>query len=116
IFEMDANDLDSQAEIDIVRLHRRAHDRGYEQIQLIQLGFFFGDRVLAAEATRAGASGIVIVDAADDIWFAQQNSQRPLTAQDAYNIYKGRKLLATFNPELDSQRETALESNSDDTV
>ncbi|MBC8437403.1 MAG: hypothetical protein H8D86_00955 [Planctomycetes bacterium] len=114
IFEMNADDLDSQAEIDIVRLQRRAHDRGYEQIKLIQLGFFFGDRVLSAEATRDGVSGIVVVDVADDVWFAQQDSQRPFTAQDAYNIYKGRKLLATFNPELDSERETASESNSDD--
>ena len=114
IFEMNANDLDSQAEIDIVRLQRRAHDRGYEQIKLIQLGFFFGDRVLSAEATRDGVSGIVVVDAADDVWFAQQNSQRPLTAQDAYNIYKGRRLIATFNPELDPEPETASESNSDD--
>ena len=116
IFEMDANDLDSQAEIDNVRLQRRAHDRGYEQIQPIQLGFLFGDRVLSAEATRAGVAGIVVVDAADDVWFAQQNPQRPLTAQDAYNIYKGRKLLATFNPELESLRETSSESNSDDSV
>jgi hypothetical protein len=80
------------------------------------LGFLFGDRVLSAEATRAGVAGIVVVDAADDVWFAQQNPQRPLTAQDAYNIYKGRKLLATFNPELESLRETSSESNSDDSV
>lgn len=116
IFEMAANDLDSQAEIDMMRLQRRAHDRGYEQIQLIQLGFFFGDRVLSAAATRGGVTGIVIVDAADDIWFAQENIQRPLTARDAYNIYKGRKLLATFNPELDTQLEIGLESSSDDSV
>ena len=70
--------------------------------------------MLSAEATRDGVSGIVVVDVADDVWFAQQDSQRPFTAQDAYNIYKGRKLLATFNPELDSERETASESNSDD--
>ena len=72
--------------------------------------------MLSAAATRGGVTGIVIVDAADDIWFAQENIQRPLTARDAYNIYKGRKLLATFNPELDFQRETAPESNSDDSV
>jgi hypothetical protein len=110
IFEMDATDLESQAEVDSVRLQRRAHDRGYEQIQPLQLGFFFGDHVLSAAATREGVAGIVVVDAADDVWFAQQGSQRPLTAQDAYNIYKGRKLLATFNPE------SASESNSDDSV
>ncbi|MEC7566092.1 MAG: hypothetical protein VX738_10455 [Planctomycetota bacterium] len=100
IFEMDADDLDSQAELDKVRLTRRLHDRGYSSIQPVHLGFFFGDRVLTAYATRDDETGVVVVDASDDHWFCSRSEVRPLMAQDVYNIYKGRKLLLTFNPDF----------------
>lgn len=70
----------------------------YEQVQLCLSGIFFDDRVLIAKAVRDGRAGIAVADADGVSWFPQQSETRPLQPGHAFSIYKGRRLLASFNP------------------
>jgi hypothetical protein len=84
--------------MDVARFERRLRDEGYDAVQPQTLGFFFGDRVLVATALREGAPGIAIVDNVRSSWWPRGVSRRPLGPDEAYCIYKGRRLLRSFNP------------------
>ena len=73
------------------------HEGPYEHVEPQLIGTFFDDRVLVARANKAEAQGLA-VSAADGVtWFAETSELRPMSAEDAYSIYKGRKLLGSFN-------------------
>ena len=61
------------------------------------MGYLFGDKALVALAKRQEATGVAIADAQDTDFFPQRNVQRPVGPDEAYCIYKGRKLLKAFN-------------------
>ena len=69
----------------------------FSEIQPYLFMQFFGDSVLVALASREQHEGIVVADNVDCLWLPQQDKLRPLSADDALNIYKGKKLLGTFN-------------------
>jgi hypothetical protein len=97
IREIDADQLDSSQRIEVARLQRRLHDEGYGAIVPRKLGEFFGDPVLVATAIREGRPGIAVTDRLQSYWLPQSASRRPPGAEEAYCIYKGRRLLRTFN-------------------
>lgn len=97
IKEYDVSRLSKSEKLEVERLKRRLHDAGYTQIEPQTMGYFFGDKALVALCQREGVAGIGVADF-HDISFFPQHSIRPLGAAEAYCIYKGRKLLKTFNP------------------
>jgi len=97
IFERDVEVLTDSDRIDVVRLERRLRDAGYEGIQSLQLGSFFGEKMLIARAVRDGQAGIAVADPQDVLWFSSAGKSRPLGGTEACCIYKGRKLLRSFN-------------------
>lgn len=98
IFERDVEDLSAEHRTKVFRLERRLRDEGYDAIQPLRLGSFFGDRVLVARATRQGGAGVAVVDAVQTFWLPRASNHRPPGPDEAYWIYKGRRLLRTFNP------------------
>lgn len=98
LYEVEAAQLSPAAAREAERLVRRLGDAGYEEIEPVKLGFFFGDRVLIARAVRDGVSGCAVVDAQDIDWRPAGTRLRPLGPDEVYSIYKGRKLLKAFNP------------------
>jgi len=52
---------------------------------------------LVAEAEQDGTAGVVITESTDIYWHPRDPGPRPLTADDVYNLYKGRKLMRAFN-------------------
>ena len=62
------------------------------------IGFFFGEHALVSVASKGGAIGVCVTDGLETIWYPTSSRLRPLSTADAWNIYKGRKLLRTFNP------------------
>jgi hypothetical protein len=79
------------------RLERRLRDAGFDSIQGVLLGSFFGERLLVARAMRDGHAGMVVA-AADEIqWLPDQGNRRPLGPQEAFSLFKGRRLLRAFN-------------------
>lgn len=85
-------------QLEVERLKRRLHDSGYHDIRPQRLGSFFGEKVLVALARREGTPGVAVVDSREVAFFPQRHRRRPLGIEEAYSIYKGRKLLKAFNP------------------
>ncbi|HTN75677.1 MAG TPA: HEAT repeat domain-containing protein [Pirellulaceae bacterium] len=104
--EYDATHLNDAQQLEVTRLERRLHDFGLEEITPHTLALFFGERVLVAPARREGLSGIGIATSAGEaIWFPLGSVQRPIGPREAYCIFKGRRLLRTFNPESSAESE-----------
>ncbi len=97
IAEVNVERLNDVQRADVARLERRLRDEGYDAIQPLTLGVFFGDKSLVVEAVREGNAGIAIADTEQTSWFARGANNRPLGPHEAYCIYKGRKLLQLFN-------------------
>ena len=96
ILEFDVARLSKSEKLEVERLKRRLHDAGYAKIEPQTMGYFFGDKSLVATADREGVPGVAVADFADIAFFPQRSS-RALGPSEAYCIYKGRKLLKTFN-------------------
>ncbi len=59
---------------------------------------FFGEYGLVATGSRSGETGTWIVDRVTVDWIPHGNHQAPVDWQLALNIWRGRRILATFNP------------------
>jgi len=97
IREYDVARLSQSEQLEVERLKRRLHDAGFAQIEPQRMGYFFGEKALVAAAQREGVAGTAVADFKEIAFFPQRHSRRPIRAEEAYCIYKGRKLLAAFN-------------------
>lgn len=97
IKEFDVVRLSKSEKMEVVRLERRLHDAGYASIEPLQMGYFFGEKALAAQASRESVKGIAVADFREIAFFPIRNVRKALGPREAYCIYKGRKLLKTFN-------------------
>ena len=100
-FFLPADDLDSQAQMQAARYQQRLEEAEYEDVKPMTFGFFFEHRALAATARKDNQYGVVVVDEAGMLWLPQTSLFRLLTADDAYHIYKGRKLFESFEVQAD---------------
>jgi len=98
IRETDVQALSEFQRREVSRLERRLHDAGYASIEPQIVGSFFGEKVLVVAARRDGVPGHAVIDSNDIYWHPQVPTPRPLGPSEIYCIYKGKKLLRTFNP------------------
>jgi hypothetical protein len=91
-----ANLTDSQRAV-ATRLEQRLSSEGFQAIEPLTLGFFFGDHALVATAQRDESAGVVVADDRVTRWWPRGVNQRPIGPLEAYCIYKGRRLLRAFN-------------------
>ena len=68
-------------------------------------GFFFEYQALAGTARKGDQFGVVVIDDAGILWFQHTSKQRAMTADDAYYVYKGRKLFESFEALAESDDE-----------
>ena len=97
IKQYDVVRLSKAEQLEVVRLQRRLHDAGYTDIEPLQMGYFFGEKALLATASRDGAAGVAVADFEDISFYPARQPRRSLGIEEAYAIYKGRKLLRAFN-------------------
>jgi len=97
IYEQEVAQLSEQARVEVARLERRIHDAGYQSIRPLKLAWFFGERVLIATAERDRQAGVVVADSQHIDWRTMTGSRAPLGPDEAFAIYKGRRLLRAFN-------------------
>jgi len=102
IREYEVARLSKSEQLEVVRLQRRMHDAGYDEIEPQQMGYFFGDKALIATARRGEVRGVGVVDFHEILFFPERTGRRSLGVREAYCIYKGRKLLRAFNTEMPS--------------
>ena len=99
IREYDVDRLSKSEKLEVERLVRRLHDAGYASIEPLSMGYFFGSKALVAAADRSGVAGIAVADFDEIAYFPRRHSRRPLGPAECYSIYKGRRLLKSFNPQ-----------------
>ena len=97
IREYEVQRLSRSEQIEVARLERRLHDAGYDAIVPQIMGYFFGEKALVAQVERSGLPGLAVADFQDILFLPTRHQRRPLGAREVYSLYKGRKLLKTFN-------------------
>lgn len=97
IFAVSAQQF-NQAQRRIVDTYRQYLVRlGYESLNPELLGFFLDEQAGIFRATRDGIDCLVVTDGLETIEQATAGRRRPLTAGELFHLYKGRKMLRTFN-------------------
>ncbi len=97
ILEVEVDRLSASEKLETERLKRRLHDAGFANIEPQFMGYFFNEKALVATCTREGVPGAAVADFEDLLFFPARNGPRSLGPREAYYIYKGRRLLKTFN-------------------
>ena len=97
IKEYDVARLSKSEQLEVERLKRRLSDEGYTAVEPQRMGYFFGEKALIAQLQRQDISGVAVIDFRDTLFFPSRNTRRPIGVEEAYSIYKGRKLLKAFN-------------------
>ncbi len=76
---------------------QQLRQQGLEDVQVVKLGSFYGQPVAVAVARRSGQLGTAVWDGQQLLWFPATRRTRSLGPEEAWNIYKGRRLLDAFN-------------------
>lgn len=71
---------------------------GYESLKPARLGFFLDEQAGVFTAVRDATECVVVTDGLETIDQPISGRVRPLSPGDLFNLYKGRKMLRTFNP------------------
>ena len=70
---------------------------GYESVAAKQLGFFLDEHAGVFQAVRDDTECVVVTDGLETIDKPISGRMRPPAPEDIFNLYKGRKMLRTFN-------------------
>lgn len=97
IKEVSADEAERAFAADFSRLRRKAVEGGLAAFEPVKLGLFFGDKVLVGMGERAGIHGAAVVDDSNIAFYPFGGKRAPIGPDEAYDIYKGRRLLASFN-------------------
>ncbi|MFO7901365.1 MAG: HEAT repeat domain-containing protein [Pirellulaceae bacterium] len=97
VFEVPADHFTAEQLTEAERLELQLRNAQYDAIEPIRLGYFFGERALIAKAMHDGVTGIAVADQNGIDWFPATTQQHPIGAEEAFCIYKGRRLLRLFN-------------------
>lgn len=98
--EFNVKDLPSMYNTVLKPLKQRLTDAGHTKIKNLNLGIFFREPILISETNRGKLRGIAVVSRDDILWFPTGSRTRPITAVEAYCIFKGRIVLRSFNEAL----------------
>ncbi len=100
IFEISRSEFTS-SQLDIaMQLNEALQREDYSEVHIEFLGSFLGETVLVAIANHGGSEGVVVYDGTEKLWYPSTGRTRPVGVHEAYSIYKGRRFLRAFNPEL----------------
>lgn len=97
IYEVPVSTLNVAQRREADRLMALLEAGGFESVQPIALTFLLGEVALLAIAQRDGESFSVVIDLQENACFPLGKSPTSLTPEVALAIYRGRKLLRTFN-------------------
>ncbi|MCA9269140.1 MAG: hypothetical protein KDA41_11750, partial [Planctomycetales bacterium] len=98
IYEIPVADFSPAHVAAAARIARRLADDGFSEIAPLALGGFFGEMALVASGVREGAAGLIVAGDDEAAWLpSDPAAPRPLGAAEAWCIWKGRRLLESFN-------------------
>jgi len=73
---------------------------GYEDLKAEMFGVFLDEHAAVYSAMREGKPCLVLTDGLESVHIPVAGRTRPLQAVDLWNLFKGRKMLRTFNPQV----------------
>ena len=97
LFETALEDLTEQQLSAWEQVRDDLRTQGYGQVELYAWNHFFGEQHAVATAVHEGRPGVIIVGDDSAEWFGLTTTLRAFTPAEVYAMYKGRKLLKTFN-------------------
>lgn len=97
IFLMNVDQADALHGSEMRRLQSLLAEQQLDDVNIETAASFFGEIVLVATAVQDQSPGTVVVDQQDVIWVPAGNADAPLDWELALAIWRGRRLLATFN-------------------
>ncbi len=112
IYEIPAEHWNSAHQRLVAPLVRSLEEHQHQVIKPLWLGFFLGEICIVAETMVDEASGVAVTDGLETIWYPSVGRTRPLGPFEAYSIFKGRKMLRTFNPDLSIDLELDLDDET----
>jgi len=99
IYEIDASQLEPEQRIEYTQRAGQVVGAAYRHLRLEFVGHLFGDEILIATAQNAGRRGVLIVAGREVQWDAVSEGARAPGTREIYDRFKGRKMLAAFNPQ-----------------
>ncbi len=102
IYEIAAENWNSAHHRQATPLVRALEELGHHTVRPLWLGCFLGEICIVAESTVDEALGVAVTDGLETIWYPKVGRTRPPGSMEAYAIFKGRKMLRTFNPDMSS--------------
>ncbi|MDZ4848266.1 MAG: HEAT repeat domain-containing protein [Pirellulaceae bacterium] len=109
IFEIPVEHWNAAHQRQTAPLMRWLEDNQHENIRPLWIGCFLNEICLVVESTVDSATGVAVTDGLETIWYSNVGRLRPLGAFEAYSVFKGRKILRTFNPDMSIELETENE-------
>ncbi len=98
-----ASDQFNEAQSRLMDQFQRYLERlGYQQLKPALLGFFLDEQAGVFTASRDATQCVVVTDGLETIDQPTSGRLRPLMPEDLFHLYKGRKMLRTFNSSQDS--------------
>ncbi len=98
IFAVPADQFNEAQSRAVQPLIKHLQHQGYESIKPELLGFFLDEQAAVFRAVRDAVECLVITDGLETFDQTIAGRARPLAAGDLFNLYKGKKMLRTFNP------------------
>ncbi|NND96253.1 MAG: hypothetical protein HKN47_02860 [Pirellulaceae bacterium] len=98
IFTVGADQFNEAQLRTIEPLEQHLQHLGYDSIKPELLGFLLDEQAAVFSAVRDNTQCLVVTDALETIDQPVAGRLRPLQPSDLFNLYKGRKMLRTFNP------------------
>ena len=80
------------------RLNSLLSEQEFEDLETLAVISFFGNHAIVAQGTDQGTPGTIILDEESVEFIGEQNSAAPIDWRTALDIWKGRRLLSSFNP------------------
>ena len=97
IFTITADQFNEAQSRSVEPLQQHLQHLGYESIQPSMLGFLLDEVAGVFKAKRDNIDCLVVTDALETIDRPTAGRTRPVQPSDIFNLYKGRKMLRTFN-------------------
>ena len=97
IFTVSADQFNEAQHRMIEPMQHHLQHLGYDNIKPALIGFLLDEHATVFTAERSGTSCLVVTDGLETIDQPTAGRPRPLQPGDLFNLYKGRKMLRTFN-------------------
>lgn len=97
IYEVPSGQFNSAQRAEAERLLKALSAQGVEGLRPLALTFFFGERAVLAAGQRAGQTVCAISDGTESLVHPVDDRPTSLTPDLVLALYRGRKLLRTFN-------------------